>query len=753
MVASHRFWKFLVANQTKLLLIPMVVIALGTLGIIPSVSVALIGHVNVLAAVPPNFTRVTVISNLTNPVQTRFAPNGDMYIAEQCGTIRLYHNGALVPTPVIAIPNTQCDNERGLLGIALDGNFATNGYLYAGYTNTDGHSRLSRFTVVSGVANPNTETILYKFVPSSAIYHNINDVEWGPDGKLWVESGDGYTCGSACGTEAQNLSSPLGKLLRFNPDGSAPTDNPFYGQPAPQSYIWAMGFRSNFRMTFMANGTPMVGDVGVHTPVEDKWQRFYLIAKPNGQQISNEGWSSFEYHAPCTSPSTANANPNNGETNCPFYEYQNNPSPSAANAITGFLQYEGNAYPASYKNVLFYGEYGSQTIHYLTFTDSTFTQVASDTIFDGAANTTVDLEVGPDGDLYSTSVYSNAVYKYVYTLSSGTPTPTPVGGQVQLSNLSVADTANAASWSIQQNIQVGDSQYGDRGYTLTSVPASLAGSTWIRTANGSKTFTGNPTVTFDINQPATIYVAIDNRLSLPAWMDASWTNTGLTLTNSEATPPYPQTLFAKAFPVGAVSLGPVSNNPSNTFLMYTVIAAPGGAPPTPTPTPTSGPPTPTPTSGPPTPTPTPVSGPVQLSNLKVADTANAAKWSLQTNLQVGAVQYGDRSYTLATIPASLIGSAWVRSANTSKAYTGTPTVTFTINQSATVYVVLDTRVTTKPSWLDATWKLTGLTLSNNETAGSNAFVIYSKTFPAGQVALGPNDNGSTGVNMYTVIVQ
>ena len=84
---------------------------------------------------------------------------------------------------------------------------------------------------------------------------------------------------------------------------------------------------------------------------------------------------------------------------------------------------------------------------------------------------------------------------------------------------------------------------------------------------------------------------------------------------------------------------------------------------------------------------------------------------------------------------------------------GILTVSFTINQSATVYVVLDTRLTTKPSWLDATWTLTGLTLSNNEAAGSNTFVVYSKTFPAGQVVLGPNDNGSTGVNMYSVIVQ
>jgi hypothetical protein len=136
----------------------------------------------------------------------------------------------------------------------------------------------------------------------------------------------------------------------------------------------------------------------------------------------------------------------------------------------------------------------------------------------------------------------------------------------------------------------------------------------------------------------------------------------------------------------------------------------------------------------------------------VGDTANAKYWSLQTNLQVGSVQYGDRAYTFSTVPASLLGDSWVRGANGSKVYTGTPTVSFTIGQQATVYVAMDTRVTTLPAWLDSTWTKTALTLTDNQLAGHNTFVIYSKVFPAGVVALGPNDNGSTTVNMYSVIV-
>src|SRR5262249_60064953 len=134
-------------------------------------------------------------------------------------------------------------------------------------------------------------------------------------------------------------------------------------------------------------------------------------------------------------------------------------------------------------------------------------------------------------------------------------------------------------------------------------------------------------------------------------------------------------------------VGPNSATGNAGVNMYTVIAVGTGNGGTPTPTPT------------PTPTNTPPAGPVQLSNLTVADAANAAKWSLQTNLQVGNVQYGDRGYTISTVPGGLVGAAWIRSAMGSKAFARNPLVTFTIHPPAPVYAALDTRAA-KPAWIE-----------------------------------------------------
>jgi hypothetical protein len=288
----------------------------------------------------------------------------------------------------------------------------------------------------------------------------------------------------------------------------------------------------------------------------------------------------------------------------------------------------------------------------------------------------------------------------------------------QVSNLAVQDSANASSWSIQSNLQVGNKQYGDQSTTLTSVPSLLAGSTWIRTAAGSNVSAKNPIATFAVNQEATVYVGFDTSeiSSLPSWVDSTWTKTSLTMTNSASKS---FTFYYKTYLAGQVSLGPVG---TSTYNMYTVAIVPGG-----------------------------VAGPaVQLSNLTVLDTANAKNWSLQTNLAKGAVQYGDRGYTLVSIPTSLVGASWIRTANSSKAYTKNPTVTFTINRLATVYVAVDTRIG-KPSWMSSSWVNTGMVLTDNQGSGTNTFALYAQIFPAGTVSLGPA--GNTSDNMYTVIVQ
>jgi hypothetical protein len=151
------------------------------------------------------------------------------------------------------------------------------------------------------------------------------------------------------------------------------------------------------------------------------------------------------------------------------------------------------------------------------------------------------------------------------------------------------------------------------------------------------------------------------------------------------------------------------------------------------------------------PTPQPTATPGQLvSNLLANDTVNAAAWSIATNLQVGNQLYGDRTFTIATVPTQLLGSWLIRTANSSKSFTTSPLVSFTLNQAATVYVALDVRITTIPSWI-AAWTDTGENLTSNGLSGIETFRIYAKQFPPGTVTLGAQ-NAGTAVSMYTVIV-
>ena len=156
-----------------------------------------------------------------------------------------------------------------------------------------------------------------------------------------------------------------------------------------------------------------------------------------------------------------------------------------------------------------------------------------------------------------------------------------------ITNLAVQDAANAADWSIQSNLQTGNVQYGDRVFTLSTVPSAVAGSEWIRTANDSKTFTGATLVTFTVTSDADVYVAHNDSITTkPAWLSAAngWTDSGANLVNSE---PRTFSLFRKSFLAGAsVALG---NNGNTSSSCYTIVVK--AAVVTPTPTPTTPPPT------------------------------------------------------------------------------------------------------------------------------------------------------------------
>jgi len=188
-------------------------------------------------------------------------------------------------------------------------------------------------------------------------------------------------------------------------------------------------------------------------------------------------------------------------------------------------------------------------------------------LHDGSAATLLDVltTANPAGRHGSTSGLTAAqlqqLVAYLQQIDDSVDATTPV----VISNLSVKDTANAADWSVQNSLQNGAVQYGDRTYAFTTVSAAVSGGRWIRTANDSKSFTGNPAVTFNISQAADVYVAVDDRIGSLGWM-TGWTNTGQKLVNNEGEPKS-FTLFRKNFPAGAVSLGPSTSAGS----MYTVI--------------------------------------------------------------------------------------------------------------------------------------------------------------------------------------
>ena len=341
---------------------------------------------------PDGFAKVQLAKGLKNPTAFAFAPNGDIYIAQQRGAIRLFRAGALVVTPVVTL-NTDNLTETGVLGLALDPNFATNGYVYVAYTTPDEHAQLSRFTVTGGgtTASLASEVVFWRGNQLQAAHHSINDVHIGPDGKLWASVGDN----DPAITNATVLTNAYGKMLRFNPDGSIPSDNPFLNVPGSVPSIYAYGLRNPFRFTFLPDGRAMTEDTG-----SSFWEEMDTI-----QKGGNYGWDLYE--GDCFSCGYIN----------PAYAFGHNPIDGALSAIAA---YSGSVFPRTYSNTVFFGDYVRRDIEAVKF-DPTYTTEISQTVFDSNVGTIADLQEGPDGNLYYVSIYEGQFWK-IYPTGPFAPT-------------------------------------------------------------------------------------------------------------------------------------------------------------------------------------------------------------------------------------------------------------------------------------------------------------------------------------------
>jgi glucose/arabinose dehydrogenase len=194
------------------------------------------GGAQLAATLPDNLRVETLVRGLETPWAIDFAPDGRIFIAERAGRIRVVKNGQLLAEPWMTLDVTEV-SEAGLLGLALDPQFAQNRYVYVAYTYRAGFTRLQnrlvRLREDAKAGNGTLDKVLIDNVPG-ANNHDGGRVKFGPDGKLYWSTGDAQTA-----RLAQNRSSLAGKILRLNADGTIPADNPF-----PNSYVFSYGHRN-----------------------------------------------------------------------------------------------------------------------------------------------------------------------------------------------------------------------------------------------------------------------------------------------------------------------------------------------------------------------------------------------------------------------------------------------------------------------------------------------------------------------------
>lgn len=341
---------------------------------------------------PAGFTETIYEGGLSAPTSMAFAPDGRLFVTQQGGAVKVIDAGGTLLGTNFTSFAVDPSGERGLLGIAFDPNFASNNLVYFYYTTPDG----PRNKVVRVTANGNQaaagETPLFQLPTlSSATNHNGGALHFGADGKLYVAVGE-----NADASLAQQMDTRLGKMLRYNSDGSIPTDNPFYNSASGANRaIWAQGLRNPFTFAVQpGTGQMFINDVG-----GGAFEEVNL-----GEAGANYGWPATEgYHS---NPAYKN----------PLYAYANNTKTCAIAGGT-FYNPANATFPASYVGDYFFADLCAREIYHRDV-GGTVTTFAGPT--DGGS--IVDLDIGPDGALYYLSRGSGAVYRIAYT-------PPPVTGE------------------------------------------------------------------------------------------------------------------------------------------------------------------------------------------------------------------------------------------------------------------------------------------------------------------------------------
>ena len=267
------------------------------------------------------------IGSFDQPIYVTSAPaNPDrLFVVEREGAIIVVENGEVKPFADIRGVVSCCDVERGLMSIALAPDFATSGRLFVFYTGEKEPGELHVGELVASGASAPSSTLRDVIPPiphSVNANHNGGQLQFGPDGALYISTGDGGGSNDEL-HNSQDPSSQLGKILRVIPNlGGAPI-NPT---------VWSLGLRNPFRFSFdRQTGDLWIGDVG-----QDEKEEVDFAASPGRGEAANFGWNCYEgsVKGPFDDPQCAGSSPS--DFVFPVFEYENPPDGCAA-VIGGYV--------------------------------------------------------------------------------------------------------------------------------------------------------------------------------------------------------------------------------------------------------------------------------------------------------------------------------------------------------------------------------------------------------------------------------
>lgn len=318
--------------------------------------------------------RVEVVATgLEVPWALAWTPDGRLFVTERPGRVRVVVDGELQPEPVAEIP-VAAVGEGGLMGLAVDPHFDANGYVYTMYTYSVGGNlanRISRWVLREGRLED--ESVLVDDIPGARI-HDGGRIAFGPDGMLYATTGD-----AAQGELSQDPESLAGKVLRLNPDGSVPEDNPFAGSP-----VYAYGLRNPQGLDWhpetgalLATEHGPSGEGGLCCRDEVN------VIRPG----ANYGW-------PIVAGEASDER---------FVDPLLSSGPTDTWAPAGAAFYDGTA-PAAWRGSYFFGALRGRHLHRLALGDDDgLTVVEAGQLFEGEYGRLRAVAMGPDGHLYVTT--------------------------------------------------------------------------------------------------------------------------------------------------------------------------------------------------------------------------------------------------------------------------------------------------------------------------------------------------------------